>query len=431
MIHRFMSVLRESSIAIWLLSFYVFIWFLQIGDRVSFLGTIRIEFIIGLTLIFLSIKQWLKNRSGSLGYHSGFIKSIYFLYFIFIIYTFASYDPDRSWYVFSERIIKFSMFTLFIGTLVTNKSELVLVIFGYFLAMLKIIEEGMWGVMGGGMMWENQGILRLHGVTGLYRHPNSLSGAAIGALPFFLFLYQFQTKLIKIVFAIGIIGLLSIVMYTGSRTGYVALFILLMAILLRVGIFRFKTIASILLVAFVVVSVVPQEYKDRFGTMTKSKEEMGGSANARLEIIDDALAIVTKYPLGLGIQAFPHVREMEFNRKQDTHNLYLEILTNLGPVGLIAFIIFVGYLFRVNIRSRNIFLESNEKFLAEFCYIINLYILCRLALGLFGMDLYEVYWWFAAGFTIALAKQACRLEVARFSSSRLETDDHLVGKSNH
>jgi len=31
-----------------------------------------------------------------------------------------------------------------------------------------------------------------------------------------------------------------------------------------------------------------------------------------------------------------------------------------------------------------------------------LFIIIRLALGLFGMDMYEVYWWFSSGLTIAL-----------------------------
>ncbi len=33
-----------------------------------------------------------------------------------------------------------------------------------------------------------------------------------------------------------------------------------------------------------------------------------------------------------------------------------------------------------------------------------LFIFIRLVLGLFGMDLYEVYWWFACGFTAAIYK---------------------------
>lgn len=400
------KVLKNSSFPVWLLSFYVFIWFLQIGNRIAILGSVRIEFVTGLILILLSLKEWANKKSSVFEYHQGFVKSIYFLYFIFSIYTFFSFNEEHSWTVYIERIVKFSMFTFFIGTLVRTKSEMALVLIGFLLAMAKIIEEGVWGAVGGGMVWQNQGIPRLHGVTKLYRHPNSLSGLAVSALPFFLFLFQFQQKLMKCFFAICIVGLLAIVMYTGSRTGYVATIILMLAILLRVGIFRAKTIAALVTISLIASFVIPQDYKDRFGTMFQSEEKRGGSANKRIEILEDAWAIAKKYPLGVGVQAFPYVRGVEFGRQQDTHNLYLEILTNIGPFGVLAFAIFIATLFKINNRSRQLLLLQNEYFLAELCYIINLYIICRLALGFFGMDLYEVYWWFAAGFTIALAKLA-------------------------
>lgn len=383
---------------------------MQIGNRVGILGSLRIEFIVGAALIFLSLRELSGRRKQSDEFHTGFIKSIYFLYVVFLIYTFFSYDSTRSTEIFLDRILKFSMFTVFIGCLVKTKTELALVLIGFMLAIVKIAQEGVFGVVTGGMIWQNQGIPRLHGVTKLYRHPNSLSGLAVSALPFFIFLFRFQTKFIKVVFAGVIIGLLIIVMYTGSRTGYVATLILLLALLLRLGIFKFRTILVMSLIFAAAAIFIPQDYKDRFGTMFKSEEERGSSANKRMEIIEDAWAIAKKYPLGVGVQAFPHVRDLEFGRQQDTHNLYLEILTNLGPIGFIAFWIFIILLFKTNARSRKLLLEKNQQFLAEVCYIINLYILCRLALGLFGMDLYEVYWWFAAGFTIALAKFAINSE---------------------
>lgn len=394
----------------WILSFYVFIWFMQIGNRIEPLGAIRLEFILGIVLIGLSLKEWFQARTNAEFFHQKFIKSIFVLYAIFIIYTIASYDRETSWAVFSDRILKFSMFTLFISTLVKNKSELILVLLGFFLAMLKIIQEGMFGIVTGGMIWENQGIPRLHGVTLMYRHPNSLSGLAVGALPFFLLLLRFIPGLLKIPVGIGIIGLLMIIMYTGSRTGYVATLILFFAIVLRLGLFRFKTVSILLLTLAVAFIFIPQDYKDRFSTMFKSEEERGSSANKRIEILQDAVAIAIKYPLGVGVQAFPHVRDIEFGRQQDTHNLYLEVLTNIGPFGFLAFFVFISILFKTNNKSRQMLLQKNQLFLAELCYIINLYIVCRLALGLFGMDLYEVYWWFAAGLTIVLAKFAVTLE---------------------
>jgi putative inorganic carbon (hco3(-)) transporter len=404
----FANLLKSASVPVWILSFYTCIWFLQIGDRITILGSVRFEFIIGSILVMLSFREWSNRKKMQLEFHHGFINAIFFLYFIFTIYSFASFDREHSLDIFIDRIVKFSMFTFFIGTLVRNKSEMILVIMGFLLAMAKIIEEGVVGVVGGGMVWQNQDILRLHGVTLLYRHPNSLSGLAVSALPFFLFLFQFQSKALKLFFAGCIVGLLVIVLYTGSRTGYVAVFILGVTILLRMGLFKAKTIAMLLAIIMIGSFVIPQDYRDRFGTMFKSKDELDGSANKRIEILEDAWSMLKTHPFGVGVQAFPHVRDLEFGRQQDTHNLYLEILTNLGFCGFAAFIVFVSTLFKVNIKSRKIFELSGEKFLAELCYIINLYIVCRLALGLFGMDLYEVYWWFAAGCTLALAKMAAR-----------------------
>lgn len=413
MLSDFTKTLKHSSFAVWVLSFYIFIWFLQIGNRISILGAVRIEFIIGIFLVLLSLKEMAakeKSLNNSSYFHGRFVKSIYFLYVFFIIYAFATYDAEASWAVFRDRVVKFSMITLFIGALVKTKHELILVLLGFCLAMLKIMQEGVFGIITGGMIWENQGIPRLHGVTLMYRHPNSLAGLAVSALPFFLFLYRFQKGLLKLLFIGMVVGLLAIVLYTGSRTGYVATIILFLAVMMRLGIFKAKTVFALLAIGMAALLVIPEDYKDRFGTMFKSEEERGSSANKRMEIIEDAWFIAKEYPLGVGVHAFPHVRELEFGRKQDTHNLYLEVLTNLGPFGLLAFIVFIALLFKTNRRSRALLLQKNQLFLAEVCYIVNLYILCRLALGLFGMDLYEVYWWFAAGLTICLAKLSVNVE---------------------
>ena len=44
----------------------------------------------------------------------------------------------------------------------------------------------------------------------------------------------------------------------------------------------------------------------------------------------------------------------------------------------------------------------NLKILEASALAVYLFIIARLTLGLFGMDLYEIYWWFAGGLTIAI-----------------------------
>ena len=403
-----------------LLSIYIFGWFLQIGDRVELLGAIRYEFLLGavLTALSFSVKVSPKDAAAT----KGIRRSLLTLLAFFIIYTLFSYHREHSTDILIDRVFKFSLVTLFISRLVNNTNELKVVLAGFLLAMCKISQEGYHGILTGGLIWENQGIPRLHGVTGNYRHPNSLSGLAAGALPFFICLFKFQRISIKTVFLITIAGLLLIVLYTGSRTGYVATLMVIAAFILRYGIFKLKTIIVTLIALILLLTFIPESYQKRFETVFASGEKRGSSTGKRIEIIQDALAISAKYPLGVGVQAFPKVRGIEFGRHQDTHNLYLEVLTNLGPFGLIAFIIFLCILFKTNNTSRKTLLEKKQIFLAEICYVVNLYIFCRLMLGFFGMDLYEIYWWFAAGITMAMAKISLRVETN--SSEETTADKH-------
>ena len=46
------------------------------------------------------------------------------------------------------------------------------------------------------------------------------------------------------------------------------------------------------------------------------------------------------------------------------------------------------------------------------------FIFVRLVLGMFGMDLYEVYWWFGAGICIALLEM---IQVTRVRTRALQT----------
>jgi len=117
-----------------------------------------------------------------------------------------------------------------------------------------------------------------------------------------------------------------------------------------------------------------------------------------------------------------------FGRSQDTHNLYLEVATNLGIQGLVVFFFLIyamlSSLKRVQRRFEQLagrstraiqrgrpdrrqraWLERSQRdavFLRSATQATAGFLWVRLALGLFGMDLYEVYWWFAAGLTISL-----------------------------
>jgi len=412
-----MSRLKEypyiSKFLLLLFAGYVLIWYLQIGQRIKFLGAIRIEFLYAVFLALMAFTVREKKFSSPIS------KYVVAYLIALIIQIPFSYDPSTSFLVFYNRIIKFSFIAFFITVFVKSPTGLRYFLTAFLLACMKIGQEGLIGKITGSMVWENQGVMRLHGTTSLYDHPNSLSGNAIGTLPFLLFLFPIVPLLVQLALAMQAIFAANIILFTASRTGYVAILVFLLFVIKKK-----KSNPKVLfaLVVFVLIGIqfIPVQYIERFQSIFSGQEAEGHSSEKRMQIIKDAVNIFITHPLGVGVGAFPKIRRDTFGRSQDTHNLYLEVATNLGIQGFMIFFFLVykmlktlqslGKDFSRQIETLKGSNETGElrshvkdlnlmKATSEAVYV---FIILRLALGLFGMDLYEVYWWFAIGLTIAL-----------------------------
>ncbi|MBM3302801.1 MAG: O-antigen ligase family protein, partial [Deltaproteobacteria bacterium] len=308
---------------------------------------------------------------------------------------------------------------------VKTPRSLALFVGAFLLACLKMGQEGLVGKITGSLVWQNQGIMRLHGTTPLYTHPNSFAGMAMGTLPFSYFLWPAVGVFPKIALLTLVVFSVNIIVFSGSRTAYVALVGLGILLL-----WQTKRRALFLFVGAVILAVglmrVPQEYIDRFRSIFTLEEAEGDSSGRRLEILADAWKIFLDHPFGVGIRAFPKVRREVFGRIQDTHNLYLEILTNLGIHGFIVVALFfykmirtlldlkarlstqIGALQKSAGKGRASGETDVERHLSDLRLLLAvsnavlMYVAIRLILGFFGMDLYEIYWWLACGTTISI-----------------------------
>lgn len=397
---------------------YVVIWYLQIGYRRPALGEIRIEFLwaIGLSVFALIYTKADNFRNPLTPY--------LILYFIVIIIQVPfSYNPEYSWKIFVDRIIKFAFMAWFIITFVKSPKGLIVFLLAFMFVCLKMGQEGFVGQLSGGLVWQNQGVMRLHGSTPMYAHPNSFSGMAVGTLPFIIAFFPIVNKWLKGLLIVQLIFAINIIIFTGSRTGWVATALLLISVLFKSK-KKVRVAIAMCVLLLLAIQYVPKQYIERFESIYTLEETEGRSSQARIQILEDAWYIFLRNPLGIGVASFPFIRDAIFGRNQDTHNLYFEVLTNLGIQGFFVFILLIskmiGLLTKVRhkvqkIRSDTIELSSVEKVnktdknylgtleLLEACaQSVQLYIIVRLGLGLFGMDLYEIYWWFASGMSIAL-----------------------------
>jgi len=397
-------------------SSYITLWYLHVSDRLPVLASVRFELVAAVGLLVVTALRGLTLKSPL----TPFVAA---LFLCLAIQVPLSVNPALSWNVFLDRVLKFATVGVLIASLVKAPSHLRWFLGAFLLAMLKLGQEGFLGIITGSLLWENQGILRLHGPTPMYEHPNSFAGMAIGSLPFALYLLPAANRWQKAALVTLAAFAVMIVVFTGSRTGYVAAAGFLMVVVVRSR--RIVLGATLAAVATVMLlTFVPDEYKGRFESIFTQEDKEGHSTDMRKEILRDAWEIFLQRPFGVGVGAFPTVRWNTFRRTQDTHNLYLEVGTNLGVQGLAAFMAVVAALllgFRRIValvdaqtaRLGHVQLTSADApllqqhladltLLRQTAIATQAFVIVRLILGLFGMDLYEIYWWFAAGLFVAL-----------------------------
>ena len=403
---------------------YVLTWYLQLGFREPALGDMRFEFIYAACLSVFAI--YFLNK---FEFFCPLITFICLYFIVLFVQVIFSYTFDYSWKVFVDKIVKYAFMALFIVAFVKSPNGLTLFLVAFMLACMKMGQEGLVGQIGGSLVWQNQGVMRLHGSTPMYMHPNSFSGMAIGTLPFIYYLFPISSKIIKGALLMQLAFVINIIIFTGSRTGYVAFCAFLLFVFVKSK-YKIKTLIYGLCAVSILFLCIPRDYQERFFSIYTLKEKEGRSSEKRIIILKDAWTIFLKHPFGVGVAAFPFVREKMYGRSQDTHNLYLEVLTNLGIHGFIIFFLLVfkalmlmhglSKEFSAQINSLNEKLDDNNlshyvrseivkhaSDLKLFYATINalfLFICLRLVLGIFGMDLYEIYWWFAFGLTISISK---------------------------
>lgn len=412
--------------------FLVWVWsrYIQIGVRGGgLLGAIRFEFLLGGLLVVLSVFV-LTSLPLEIKRSKNVVFSIVLLFFATIIQVPFAALPVLAQNIFFERVVKFAFLALFMVVFIRSPSALRWFIIVWMVSIFWVTQESVRGLISGNLVWQNQGIMRLHGAVPIYAHPNSLGGVAMGAVPFVVFLWPVWKRWWQRLAMSALLATsLTCVIYSGSRTAYVALIAFLVFWFMRSK-SKGRFVAIVLIAAPIVFLAIPDQYIGRFKSITDD-EAQGQSREARMEILRDAWVVFSTYPGGVGVGCFPVVRNQMFGRHQDTHNLYYEVATNLGIQGLVVFGFFIwammkGFLnahhaFESQIRelvksfkrqNQNPELRRARKHAGDLVFLMAVanagagFVFVRLVLGLFGMDLYEVYWWFGAGLVISLLEMA-------------------------
>ena len=408
------------------------------GLRYPVLGKIRLEFLLAVAASLLALTRgYHGSRNPGLdqslrrqGSNADLMFCVIAFLGVLLLSTPLAVVTDVAWNDYINRVVKFAWIGLLIPQFVVSPSTLRLYLSTNLLAFLKIGEEGFIGKITGGMVWENQGVPRLFGTQGsMFGDPNALSGKNVSLLPFIWYLYPIvKNRWMKYALILMVIFAINIIVFTASRTGYLALIFAALLFLIFSNKNTTRLTLSLVAVSLLAVAVTPPAYKERFMSSFTGKEAEGHSALTRKELFFDSLNAFKSQPLGLGLGNFSLYQARHGRNAQDTHNLYTQLLAETGIQGFIFFFILIfvtlnkTFKIRRSYKSLLVRLENARSSLSgelaaladteiSSCLLLHrtataliVFVLIRLALGLLGHDLMEIYWWFAAGLTMALNK---------------------------
>jgi hypothetical protein len=294
------------------------------------LGTFRIERVAMIVMLVWFLASGAGAPAGN-RLHLGFLGFILALLASWAQCPFADCGDTTV-----DNYLKYAIFYVLLATSVRNRQDLYRILVGYagvmFVFMLHSLRE-YWC----GRVLYAQGIARLQAV-GLTFDSNDFAGLIVCSMPLVWVLWQHWPGWLKRAGILAYICLSGVcVVLTGSRMGFVGMILAgLLATLASRRRWRMLALYPVLLAA--VWTVLPQEKQDRFMTLLDPsrgpKNAIGSAGNFRFSGLERALPLFAERPLcGFGPQSFG----VATGKHVMPHNLYGQLLAELGLAGALAF----------------------------------------------------------------------------------------------
>jgi putative inorganic carbon (hco3(-)) transporter len=384
---------------------YLFIFMYRPGEVYPVLAAIRLEFIVGVTTLILTIIHR-KMHEGVLRLPVDRV-TVSLLAFWVVIYltTLTSFNPmatiDKG-----EDFAKTLIFYYLIVTLIDTRPKLNAFILLYVLLIGKVCYDAYTGYQSGAFI-HTMGMDRMTGATSMGGDPNSLASTIAISIPLVVgTAIVFKNYFYRIPLLVMAVGMLMILGITGSRGGFLA------AIGVLIGGFvfarnKFVTAFVIILLALAFWVTLPGQYQARYLTLT-DVDDLNQTSTGRWDIWKTGIQMFINRPLlGIGIGAFPTAHGSgAFGGGSwiQPHNFLVQLAAESGIVGIV---VWMGLFFRNVVRNigklRRIGLQDpSKRWVYTYATSFAISIIALWVAGMFGHNLFRFNWYVIAALSVAM-----------------------------
>lgn len=257
-------------------------------------------------------------------------------------------------------------------------------------------------------------------ITGTSLDPNDYAMHLVMVFPLLIsFFFIARNIIMRLILVMTSILLLSNVIFTFSRGGFVGLgVVIFFSFIILIMQKRIKPIGAMaLLFSFILLlSFIPARYWTRMLTILNPSE---ASASARLESWKAGFNMMKDHPIiGVGLGAFPHEYALRASLAADefkvkiprfAHNSYIQVGAEIGVIGLTFFLLLILFSFRDILRAQRIFREKNEVVLSELCQFLGVGLMGYAACGMFLTQAYLTMFWIVVPLIVAIKEIALKI----------------------
>lgn len=284
-----------------------------------------------------------------------------------------------------------------------------------------------------GQYYVVNGVQRAQGINSMAGDPNELAGVLMAFLPFLVALVSCSKRFLVKLLLVGCGALtLIVLMLTGARISMVALLALVIFYILRSKRKILGLTVALVLGAALWFSL-PAQYQQRYLTVTQYAEggKLDDSNQLRLAIWDAGWRMFLDHPiLGVGAGQFATAYGTIYLQGRHTawmqpHNLFLQVVCELGLVGLFVFVSFVLQIWKairgvLQLRDSP-GIETNYHFAVACNFML-------IGIGLISLvshTLYRPYWYLLAGLVAANRAVTLKLLNPEADTADQLPDQHL------
>lgn len=356
----------------------------------------RFDFILVCVIFILTVIFKNTNKDSSLESS----KAIFIL-ILYIVITIPFVQWPGSVINNIQEWMKAIVFYYFTVVIINDEKKLKLFIYVFLLVQsIRILEplylhitEGYWGSFASMRNWEFMD--RLAGAPHDVVNPNGLAFIVLTVMPFF---YYFGSSS-NIYRAVGIImfpSMFYVLILTGSRSGLVGLVAIYLSIVYKSK--KNKSIMIILgiIAVFAIFMSMSADQKDRYLSLFDSTAKNASSTEDRIDGVKKDFDLAMRMPVfGHGLGTSREAIANYTGRYILSHNLYTEILIEIGIIGFIIFLYYIYTVIKTLADAKIQCRKQNDKyrFIVNIIDAIQVWLFMNIIFSLasYGLSGYEWY----------------------------------------